>query len=326
MMLSAHRVIAVGICAGLLTVIAWSRSGLALDSRATGEGAATQSPAKKGVALCTLCHNENWRYPVWAIFQSKHAVMADQRTPFADGRGTGAGACETCHGVSDNHVANAVAMPPKVVFRGKNANPASEQNQVCLACHQSGLRMHWKGSLHESSDVGCVACHQIHTGRDRVLDKITQPEVCFGCHKAQREQINRISHHPIKEGKIACTQCHNPHGSAGPTLLLKTTLNETCFTCHAEKRGPFLWEHSPVREDCTHCHTPHGSIHRPLLKARIPWLCQECHSSIFHPSAAYSGNNVSLLGAPDRVLAKSCLNCHSQVHGSNHPAGVRKQR
>jgi len=197
---------------------------------------------------------------------------------------------------------------------------------VCLACHQSGLRMHWNGSLHESSDVGCVSCHQIHTGKDRVLDKLTQSEVCFSCHMAQREQANRISHHPIREGKIACSQCHNPHGSAGPKLLVKATLNETCFTCHAEKRGPFLWEHSPVREDCTNCHTPHGSIHRPLLKARVPWLCQECHSSILHPSTAYSGSNVSLLGAPDRVLARSCLNCHSQVHGSNHPAGVRKQR
>ena len=308
------------ISVGMTAVMASIRAVLAQGPPATPDQAAQETPAKKVIAKCVICHNENWRYPVLAIFQSKHAVIADRRTPFADR------ACETCHGVSDDHVANPIAKSPKVVFGGKNAVSAAEQNKVCLTCHQSGLRMNWQGSLHESSDVACVSCHQVHTGKDRVLAKTTQPEVCFGCHKLQRAQVARMSHHPIREGKVACSQCHNPHGSAGPKMLVKATLNETCYTCHADKRGPFAWEHSPAREDCTNCHVPHGSIHRPLLKARIPWLCQECHQAISHPSTAYSGNNVSLLSAPDRVLAKSCLNCHSQVHGSNHPSGARKQR
>ena len=78
--------------------------------------------------------------------------------------------------------------------------------------------------------------------------------------------------------KMACSDCHNPHGSTGPTLLVKNSVNETCYTCHAEKRGPFLWEHAPVVDNCTNCHTPHGSANAPLLKARAPWLCQDCHS------------------------------------------------
>ena len=115
-------------------------------------------------------------------------------------------------------------------------------------------------------------------------------------------------------------------------MLVKATLNETCYTCHTEKRGPFLWEHPPVREDCANCHTPHGSIHTPLLKARGPWLCQECHLATFHPSTAYSGTSIppapgiAPISPPDRVLANNCLNCHSQVHGSNHPSGARKTR
>jgi predicted CXXCH cytochrome family protein len=53
--------------------------------------------------------------------------------------------------------------------------------------------------------------------------------------------------------------------------LLEATVNDTCYQCHAEKRGPFLWEHAPVREDCTNCHSPHGSTQPSLLKARTPW-------------------------------------------------------
>jgi DmsE family decaheme c-type cytochrome len=109
-------------------------------------------------------------------------------------------------------------------------------------------------------------------------------------------------------------------------MLVKATVNETCYTCHAEKRGPFLWEHPPAREDCTNCHTPHGSIHTPLLKARAPWLCQQCHLAPMHPSTAYSGTGVPPRGAAQQILANSCMNCHSQVHGTNHPSGPRNTR
>jgi len=127
---------------------------------------------------------------------------------------------------------------------------------------------------------------------------------------------------------VSCSDCHNPHGSTGPKQLVKGTVNETCYTCHTEKRGPFLWEHQPVREDCTICHEPHGSVHSSLLKVRGPWLCQQCHMVQFHPSTAYSGTGLPTTkpSGAQQMLAKNCLNCHSQVHGSNHPSGVRKTR
>jgi DmsE family decaheme c-type cytochrome len=158
--------------------------------------------------------------------------------------------------------------------------------------------------------------------------KATQFEVCGSCHKTQRAQINYPSHHPIKEGKVVCSSCHEPHGSVGPNMLVKATVNETCYTCHTEKRGPLLWEHPPVREDCTNCHTPHGSVNAPLLKARAPWLCQQCHDAQFHPSTLYSGTGLPppTGNAAQQLLARSCLNCHTQVHGSNHPSGPRWTR
>jgi DmsE family decaheme c-type cytochrome len=158
------------------------------------------------------------------------------------------------------------------------------------------------------------------------LTKIEQPQVCFGCHQDKRAQVNRRSHHPIEEGKVVCSDCHNSHGSPSIRLLARNSVNETCYQCHAEKRGPFLWEHQPVREDCTNCHNPHGSNQESLLNVRTPYLCQQCHQEAFHPSSLYSGTGIPPLGAAQQLLGKGCLNCHSKVHGSNHPSGSRLTR
>jgi DmsE family decaheme c-type cytochrome len=295
----------------------------AVSSPATAQDAAKaprQDMVLKGDAKCTRCHDESEEYPVLAIAKTRHGMTGDARTP----------TCTSCHGESATHINKPEGVKerpkPERVFGKKSATTADSQNGACLTCHQSGLRMNWQGAQHQSADVPCAACHQVHSAKDKVLAKTTQPEVCFTCHKEQRAQVNRPSHHPIMEGKVSCSSCHNPHGSVGPKQLAKTTLNETCYTCHTEKRGPFLWEHPPAREDCTNCHVPHGSIHTPLLKARGPWLCQECHLAQFHPSTAYSGTGIPPRGATQQVLANNCLNCHSQVHGSNHPSGARKTR
>ncbi len=81
-----------------------------------------------------------------------------------------------------------------------------------------------------------------------------------------------------------------------------------------------------MREDCTICHRSHGSVHDDLLVARTPWLCQRCHQTQFHPSTAFSGTGVPPRGASQSVLLKDCMNCHDQVHGSNHPSGLRQTR
>lgn len=286
---------------------------------------ARQDKVLKGDAVCTRCHDETEEYPVLSIAKTRHGVTADNRTP----------TCTSCHGESETHVnkpPDAKERPkPDRVFGKASTTPMEERSQACLTCHQSGARMNWTVSAHASADVACTSCHNIHTGEDKVQVKTTQYETCGACHKTQRAQLSYPSHHPIKEGKVVCSSCHNPHGSNGSTLLVKGTVNETCYTCHAEKRGPFLWEHAPVREDCTNCHTPHGSINAPLLKARGPYLCQECHNAQFHPSTLYSGTGlpptvVTGGAAAQQLLARNCLNCHTQVHGSNHPSGPRKTR
>jgi DmsE family decaheme c-type cytochrome len=266
---------------------------------------------------CTRCHDETEAYPVLNILQTPHASQADPRIPF------GSEGCEECHGSADDHLRPPAEgekriQPPMVFRRGER--PAEEQNAVCLQCHESGDRMHWRGSQHDFQGLACVSCHTIHTTRDKVLVKQEQPQVCVRCHTEKRAEMLRPSSHPVFEGKMACTDCHNPHGALTESMLVEPTLVETCYTCHAEKRGPFLWEHAPVREDCSICHNPHGSIHASMLNSRGPWMCQQCHLGS-HSSAAFDGRGVPPQGATPQIIGQSCLNCHSQVHGSNNPAG-----
>jgi DmsE family decaheme c-type cytochrome len=321
-MMKLHTVALIGALVGIFM----------LSANASAADAAGDKP-KDPDAVCTRCHDENDNKPILAIYQTRHGVKADARTP----------SCQSCHGPSDDHVKNPRGVSPRpqpeVVFGAKHASAPDTQNESCLACHKTGLRMHWSGSEHESRDLSCANCHTAHAARDPVLAKVTQPDVCYACHKTQRAQTHRISTHPILAGEMTCSDCHNPHGSTGPKLLVKNSVNETCYTCHAEKRGPFLWEHAPVVDDCTNCHTPHGSTNAPLLKARAPWLCQECHSGD-HGAAINSGanlpngnattvNGMQPLGNQSprtQTNARACLNCHVLVHGSNHPAGAKFQR
>jgi DmsE family decaheme c-type cytochrome len=123
-----------------------------------------------------------------------------------------------------------------------------------------------------------------------------------------------------------CSSCHRPHGSSAEFALARDTVNETCYQCHADKRGPFLWEHAPVAEDCTLCHAPHGSNQPAMLVLRPPFLCQSCHSEQGHPSIAQGPDGLAGGTASRFLLEQGCLNCHSQIHGSNHPSGARLMR
>lgn len=119
-----------------------------------------------------------------------------------------------------------------------------------------------------------------------------------------------------------CTSCHDPHGTGRDSNLVAHSANELCSTCHNEKRGPHLWEHPPVLEDCSTCHEPHGSIHDKLLTANQPYLCQRCHSDARHPGTLYSQRETLTGITPsNRMFLTGCTNCHSRIHGSNHPSG-----
>lgn len=283
----------------------------------------SQLYTRKGADTCLKCHDEDYKFPVSLIFFSKHGNRSDPRAPMAQLQ------CESCHGPGRAH-----ATEPKVgqeraaiITFGKDSNTSTtDQNSMCMQCHKDTNRTTWQGSAHESEGMLCVTCHNIHVKKDPVLSAKQQVNTCYQCHMKQQAEFLRTSSHPVRYEKMSCSDCHNPHGSFSNSLLKTNSKNETCYGCHAEKRGPFLWAHAPVAEDCGVCHEHHGSIHDSLLKVRAPQLCQQCHSTAGHPSLAYDSSGLPS-GTPNTfLLAKSCLNCHFQIHGSNHPSGVKLMR
>ena len=221
-------------------------------------------------------------------------------------------ACETCHGAGAMHVEKGGGRGVDIFTFDKNTDPQAKSAR-CLTCHQKTPGMDlWEMGAHKRNDVSCDSCHDLHTGRSQ-LPK--EPEVCFGCHRDVKIDVNKRSHHPIIEGKVSCSSCHSPHGSLSKGMVKAEDPQQLCFTCHADKRGPTVWEHPPVEENCQTCHSVHGSNHEKLLNERIPQLCQNCHDWSRHPGTPYD-NNASFTSRVD------CLRCHSAIHGSNSPSGA----
>ncbi len=226
--------------------------------------------------------------------------------------------CESCHGPGSEHarLGGGRGVGGIISFRKDDTSRTAEQNNaICLGCHERGDRVNWPGSTHETRGLMCTNCHTIMkaVSRKNQLKTAFEPDTCFQCHKDRRAQMFRSSHMPMREGKVVCSDCHNPHGSFTEALLRADSINDTCYKCHAEKRGPFLFEHEPVRENCDNCHDPHGSINDYSLKLPRPRLCFECHNLM---AVGTAGANDVHGGA-----GQSCQNCHVNIHGSNSPGG-----
>lgn len=252
---------------------------------------------------CLSCHDDRKAN----YLETKHANAS-----LAGSAGKTVG-CESCHGPRSKHIEN-----PTAELR-LESNSRSE-TATCLQCHQSGPRLGWKAGTHQANDVGCTSCHKVMERKSEraLLVKASTSDTCFRCHADVRAETNKMSHHPVREGRMDCASCHNVHGSA-PSLLVKNTVNDTCYSCHTEKRGPFLWEHAPARESCVNCHTPHGSSQPNLLASRAPFLCLNCHS--------YGGHvNLPRYNRVSNPYGSGCANCHISVHGSNHPSGAKLTR
>ena len=258
-----------------------------------------------GDKVCAGCHA-----PLIAEFQKTLMGRISLTQP-------GKFSCENCHGPGSAHAkaGGGRGVGGIMSFEADDPRSADEKNGICLACHERGQRTMWQGSVHEERGLACVNCHTImkSVSRKNQLKTAFEPDTCFQCHKDRRAQMYRSSHMPLREGKIVCSDCHNPHGSITEALLKKDSINDVCYTCHAEKRGPFLFEHEPVRENCDNCHDPHGTIQQYSLKMARPRLCNECHNLMDTTRGPGVGNN--------HVLGQSCENCHTAIHGSNSPGG-----
>jgi len=207
--------------------------------------------------------------------------------------------------------------------------------ETCAACHEDAVRefslsAHARITLDDDDSgvaQGCEMCHgpgSVHAenggGRGTMINPRKQPEVCFTCHLDKKAEFRLPYRHPVLEGKMSCADCHSPHGSdVRPwTATSIEDVNETCFKCHKEQRGPFVFEHEAVGEGCTNCHKVHGSIHDKMLIVRDSNLCFRCHTQADFPSIGDGGHST-------RLYKGTCFSggCHTAVHGSNFDDHLR---
>jgi DmsE family decaheme c-type cytochrome len=276
--------------------------GLALGIVQMTTLAAEPEAAAFSASDCETCHSEKLQ----GFSTTHHAGLA--------------GSCTSCHSTAAEHLKSVTETGEPGPAPSISKMAAAEANKICLTCHENkGTQKHWTGSAHDTRGIACTSCHAIHPAAGQVLKaqlKKPQFELCTTCHLQKKAALMRSGHMPLREGKMECTSCHNPHGTPNDRMLFQVSVNHNCYSCHAEKRGPFLWEHPPVRENCLNCHDAHGSIQDKLLKVKQPLLCQQCHQTSSHPGPAY--------GAMSRyAFNQGCLHCHPSVHGSTHPSGNR---
>ena len=283
-------------------------------------GAQPAQPNKyAGSAACQMCHPQIAKF----FYRNPHyrSVASGREAPENTG-------CEGCHGPGQAHIANRGGKESIVAF---SALSKSEAQEACLRCHVNSLpRANIRRSLHTQNNVVCTDCHTIHrpepAGR---LLAATEPNLCYRCHNGVRAQFDMPFKHRVNEGFMVCSDCHNPHGTSAPVWRTASRPRmvdqamgneEPCLKCHADKRGPFAYEHPPVRvEGCEMCHFPHGSTNSRLLRRPVVFtMCLECHNGAKpfgltgtgEPSPSASHNM-----ADPRY--QNCTACHVRIHGSN---------
>lgn len=274
-----------------------------------------------GQDTCLGCHSD-------LLESYAHTVHAKALTPTNATKPLMEHGCESCHGPGRDHAKSGGTDHTGagwLTFAEEGDEASALQSKACLQCHQGDTQRYWQGSTHESRGLSCGACHSVMKSvSDRhLLSKPTEAAVCRQCHHLPGAQSRRASHMPTRpgasgiggEGFMTCASCHNSHGTVTDHLVDAHTINDNCTSCHAEKRGPFLWEHAPVSENCLNCHVAHGSLKPNLLRLSAPRLCQTCHVQVLHASEAR-------LPESRFVVGQSCMQCHSVVHGSNHPSGA----
>jgi DmsE family decaheme c-type cytochrome len=222
--------------------------------------------------------------------------------------------CESCHGPGAAHASDPADATK--IFSFNKATP-EKVNAHCLDCHAKDIeRANTSRSAHALNKVSCLSCHSSHHPAVEQFQLVkSQPQLCYTCHLNVKPQFNMPFHHRVNEGLVNCSDCHNPHGSTLSTNLRTSQMQDAvCFTCHADKRGPYVFEHQPIKtEGCVTCHVPHGSPNPRLLKlSQINLLCLQCHTV-----SSFSGAPGPASFHDQSTQFQACTLCHTQIHGSN---------
>lgn len=304
------------------------------------QGKTAQPGDYVGEDTCTTCHGDQ------AAHYSKTAHAKLKGEPSWKGKVVG---CESCHGPGRAHVdvmgeALGNGDDPSKVADKKivylSGLPPKEASETCLQCH-AGREEHnnYRRGEHWRNDIACTSCHSPHgapSGENKAGSNVfvssanaekpgvqnvkmlraSEQQLCMQCHSETKHQFNQPFHHKVLEGAMKCSDCHNPHGGfESKQTRLATGTDAACVKCHADKQGPFVYEHAPVKtEGCASCHTPHGSANPKMLRtSSVAQLCLECHSQDHGVGAAEPAGPAHNLN----LQYRDCTTCHVKIHGSH---------
>lgn len=265
-----------------------------------------QNQSSVGSDTCLGCHDD------LKTFRNNphHILNTDQR------RGWATKACEACHGPGGKHAESGLAAD---IVNPRTA-PAAQVIALCLRCHlNEPTHVGRIQSGHARNTIACTACHTMHAGPEALVKrKLTGAnELCRACHAGERLQFEKPYKHRVPEGAMSCVDCHNPHGSVLSNSLQAVSANDVaCLKCHGDLRGPFAFEHAPLRVvGCVTCHEPHGSANPRMLRRHEQWvLCVECHATI--STAGTLGRVPPAFHDVRSARFQNCTVCHTQIHGS----------
>ncbi len=279
-----------------------------------------------GSETCAACHDAQFN----DVSGTKHGML--EKLPAWNGKVVG---CESCHGPGKAHVEGSGDKTKIISFKNKNAKEISE---TCLGCH-AGKEEHsnFRRGDHWRNNVGCTECHTAHGGKHELMkvDSLTliggasrqnppvamlranEQQLCISCHSETRSQFTKPFHHKVLEGTMKCSDCHNPHGGfEQKQTKLSFGIDAACIKCHADKQGPFVFEHAPLKlEGCSTCHIPHGTSNPKMLRRpQVRQLCLECHSGI---TDQLSDGPTGGPHSQTSIRSQNCTVCHAAIHGSN---------
>ncbi len=269
------------------------------------------APPYVGSQTCSTCHED-----IYNAFQKSphHVVDSDKK------RGWAGKACESCHGPAQKHTESLSADD----IRNPGKLAAAAADKLCLTCHlNQPTHVGRLESSHARDQVSCVGCHPVHAnGPQGLVTRATAASnaKCATCHQNVWAQFQKPNHHKVPEGAMGCVDCHNPHGTNAKAMTQLYAANDRgCVGCHGDKRGPFTFEHAPVRfEGCSACHEPHGSTNPLMLtRAEVRIVCLECHSSLpTVPNLASNGVVPPAFHDLRSPRYRNCTVCHQKIHGS----------
>ena len=206
---------------------------------------------------------------------SSPSVRAATKTGTRPSRSTAHGAkndasgsmCQACHGDATEHLKDPTKAKPANLFEHGHGRP-SRRRSASPATRAIGNLAFWESGKHALNDVDVRNCHSIHgKASSNPTDRTVHDDV-------PPEQGGHLRHVPPAHPRGDLEAVASPdHRRQDQVLRLPQSARRDhagdaeaaddqrpVHSCHADKRGPYVFNHPPVEENCATCHNPHGSV------------------------------------------------------------------